>query len=157
MANDTGLTKLACKTAEKFLDALALWNAHWAGDYLPEEWLFRGHANAAWDLYPKAFRPRTVLRTPEGWGTLPAGVTNQEQILAEFQTIKLFFKLADGFCVFLFSASLRSRSMVCLNLVISLASSPMRSEASRSFALWSIGSSSSVPKGDVHGSGGRTS
>src|SRR5438128_7276905 len=72
MANDTGLTKLACKTAEKFLDALALWNAHWAGDYLPEEWLFRGHANAAWDLYPKAAWARTVLRPHEGSGLLPS-------------------------------------------------------------------------------------
>src|SRR5205823_12269788 len=49
-----------------------------------------------WELLPKAFREDAVLfKTESGWGGLPSGVSNRAQILAEFETIRIFFKLAD--------------------------------------------------------------
>ena len=44
---------------------------------------------------PKAFRSDAVLFTENGWGKLASGIRNREQILAEFETIRIFFKLAD--------------------------------------------------------------
>src|SRR5207253_8887928 len=87
--------QLSCNTAEDLLQALAPWHPHWGGDYRTYEWLFRGHANADWELVPKAFRSDAVLFTENGWGKLASGIRNREQILAEFETIRIFFKLAD--------------------------------------------------------------
>jgi FRG domain len=59
-------------------------------------WIFRGQSDASWALTPSAFRPTAVFKGDSRWGRLPRNPSNEQQIGAEFRTLKLFFQLADA-------------------------------------------------------------
>lgn len=100
-------------TADEFLNLLSPQGGFF-GQYdvdvlAQESWIFRGESNAGRSLCPSAFRTGTkllVLDSPKrertSWNFLrPAGVsvpgiTNKEQIEAEFQTLRAFFWHADA-------------------------------------------------------------
>jgi len=55
--DDNGVEVERFTDAGDFLTALTRWNPRWGG--LPLEWVFRGQADASWDLVPAAFRQNT--------------------------------------------------------------------------------------------------
>jgi hypothetical protein len=78
----------------ELLDAMAPRGKYVPVSY-PGEWIFRGQSNATWDLLPSAYRPDAWLRTHTGWEHPAPGWKNGQQILAEYQTMKIFFRMAD--------------------------------------------------------------
>ncbi len=57
--------------------------------------MFRGHADARFQLVPAAFRLGSWMRTRRGWRRVEAW-SNQTQVDAERQAIRAFFERADG-------------------------------------------------------------
>ncbi len=90
------LVPVECQTAEEFLDRLSS-RAEPFRDSFSREWIFRGQSDAAWDLLPSAFRPsaKLRLRNPDRWGAVAESATREEQIKAEYDTLRAFFLLAD--------------------------------------------------------------
>lgn len=64
-------------------------------EYRAEQWLYRGHGSATYELVPSAFRAYTLLPYDGEWlpGPLP---THRMQIHAELELIRRFFFVADS-------------------------------------------------------------
>lgn len=84
--------QVLCATAEDLLRALDRDHDFWLG--APNNWVYRGHADATWPLAPSALRPGTILGN--GRRRLPAPVaTGKKQAEFEFLTIDQFLREAD--------------------------------------------------------------
>jgi len=91
------------RTAEEFLQAISPRGDLGAEPLQPRRWIFRGQADATWQLIPSAFREGARFRTTHGWQTLPEFVSmlpvppppGYELRWAEFETLKRFFVAAD--------------------------------------------------------------
>jgi hypothetical protein len=82
------------QTADEFLDALSPRGPYFGDDYYPDRYLFRGHADARFELLPSALRLGILIKTIARW-TPVADWTNREQINAELNVLHDFFRLAD--------------------------------------------------------------
>ena len=78
------------RTAESFLDALALYRAPWQPE--PRDWLFRGQASEGWAMKPSAFRG-TARWVDGGKGPRPDW---SEQQVAERAIVKRFADMLDA-------------------------------------------------------------
>ncbi len=90
-------TVVECKKAEVFLQLLSPLSDLFSEPYLPNRWIFRGHADQRFELVPTALRktPLPLLRKSFlGWERKLRS-TNHKQIEAEFETLKSFFTIAD--------------------------------------------------------------
>ena len=85
-----------CGTAVELLDALSPRGQHF-GREPSDAWVFRGHADAEWNLLPSAFRGPAKL----AWSTFQrstawADWTTMDQIQTEAKTLQQFVAEADG-------------------------------------------------------------
>ena len=83
-----------CSTADEFLDRISP-RSDLFYDFGPGAFMFRGHADARYQLVPAAFRAGSWMRTKRGWRRVAAW-TNDAQVDAERRTIRAFFEYADG-------------------------------------------------------------
>jgi len=63
-------------------------------DFGPAAFMFRGHADARFQLIPAAFRLGTRMRTRRGWRPVEDW-SNEAQVAAERATVRAFFQQAD--------------------------------------------------------------
>lgn len=81
--------------AQEFYDAVTL-AAGWFGkDVDAPSFLFRGQGSADHDLVPSAFRGDRELILDGAWVRVSTLATNQEQVVAELETLTAFFEIAD--------------------------------------------------------------
>ena len=97
-----------CSTADEFLDRISP-RSELFYDFGPGAFMFRGHADARYQLVPAAFREGSWMRTRRGWRPVGAW-TNDAQMNAERRTIRGFFESTDGAGLSL--PRIRSRSEV---------------------------------------------
>lgn len=76
-------------TAPELLTALQRWDVRWRP--MPNEWAFRGHADAEWKLIPSAFRPDTKFSMNPGDQFAPSTL-HGEQVLGEAILIRAFLR-----------------------------------------------------------------
>jgi hypothetical protein len=84
--------EVRCASAAELIAALRLTNTVW-GSRPSNRWAFRGQADAAWGLVPKAFRPSTNLAytgTP-----MHPPLDPEDQRRAELRLVNYFLFLAD--------------------------------------------------------------
>ena len=93
-ANPEHIRILACSTADEFLDRISP-RSELFYDFGPGAFMFRGHADARYQLIPAAFRDGSWMRTMRGWKPVGAW-TNDAQMKAERRTIRGFFEYTDG-------------------------------------------------------------
>jgi hypothetical protein len=74
--------------ATDFLRALARWNDRWENS--PNDWIYRGQADADWDLIPSAFRPDIRFRYGPRTAEFRPRALHREQILEEGHVIQRF-------------------------------------------------------------------
>ena len=120
MPSENQVEHVNCKSAEQFLNALSPRSKYLEGrlDRFSHYFIYRGHADDRWKLVPKALRLGELLERPlYGWGTVQSAGgtddepveeffteaggetlrawTNYDQVAAEWNILKMFFKLAD--------------------------------------------------------------
>jgi len=74
--------------APDFLRALASWDDRWSSSI--DDWIFRGQADAAWNLVPSAFRADVVFRYGSGTQQFRLRRVHREQIREEAHVIQRF-------------------------------------------------------------------
>ena len=93
-ASPNHITTFDCSSADEFLDRISP-RSELFYDFGPGAFMFRGHADARYQLVPSAFRPGRWMRTRRGWRPVDTW-TNDAQVDAERRTIRAFFEYADG-------------------------------------------------------------
>ena len=86
---------VTCSSAKELLSRLSPRSEFFEESH-PKDWIFRGHANAAWKLVPAAFRDATRLFTGSSARLPWTEWRNREQIQAEAGTLLQFVNEADG-------------------------------------------------------------
>lgn len=90
---DSLVRTVHCKTPEEFLDALSRRGYGFRGP-LPKQWIFRGHADDAYQLIPSALRNNSQ-QLIEG-SNYPIVTDNKTQRFLEICELDEFFKTADS-------------------------------------------------------------
>jgi hypothetical protein len=79
--------------APNLLRALARWDDRWADS--PNDWIYRGQADADWDLLPSAFRSHARFRYGLRTAEFRPRALHREQILEEGHLIQRFLLAID--------------------------------------------------------------
>jgi hypothetical protein len=90
--DDFGVEVEQFSDASEFLTALMRWNVRWGA--LPLEWVFRGQADAKWDLIPTSFRQNTRFDYHRIGGFRPQS-KHGLQIGEEAMVVHNFIKAVD--------------------------------------------------------------
>src|SRR5712692_3795991 len=93
------LKTVKCRTAGEFLNALSPRSRYFL-EKGPLTHVFRGHGDERYGLVPSALRPGVEIRTGVGWRIAGEWKERQKwdsqfQVMAEMNTIRRFFRLAD--------------------------------------------------------------
>ena len=90
---DSVVRAVHCKTPKEFLDALSRRGYGFRGP-LPKHWIFRGHADDAYQLIPSALRNNSQQLIEQS--NYPTVTDNKTQRFLEICTLDEFFKTADS-------------------------------------------------------------
>jgi hypothetical protein len=158
MPSENQVEHVNCGSAEQFLNALSPRSKYLEGrlDRFSHFFIFRGHADDRWQLVPKALRLGELLERPlYGWGRvqrtvgtrtepveeffteandkIPGVWTINEQVAAEWNILRMFFKLADLNGLPLPEDSQQLRAVVDTSLVLELSQDKIRDWPPREF------------------------